>query len=145
MNQLFNNLLNIIHNSITFIITIGPFLPAKYLIYYLFIGPTLYFHWLYNDNKCMITELEFKTDNNFFNNFTEYIFYKTKRTFSNYNKFNINFKSFESYYKAMIYYIIILWIVAFIRALVYYRKNISSFWSTIKKSLVRRLINDSYK
>jgi hypothetical protein len=145
MNKILYKLLFIIHASLFFIFTIGPFLPGKYLIYYLFIWPGIYIHWRFNDNMCMLTELEFNTNNYFFNNINEYIHYYTSRYFRVLSKFNINFSNVESYNKLMGYYNTILWIIVFIKALVYYRNGIVKGWKGVKKTFINRFICDTCK
>ena len=145
MNEILHKLLFFIHGFLFIVFSIGPFLPGKYLIYYLFLWPAVYIHWHFNDNTCMITDLEFKTSNKFFNNIDEYIFHYTSNVFSSFNKFNINFSNFDSYYKAIYDYYSILWIIVFIRALVYYRNDIVKGWKGIKKTFIHRFICDTCK
>jgi hypothetical protein len=145
MNEILYKLLFFIHAFSVIVYSIGPFLPGKYLIYYLFIWPAVYIHWRFNDNMCMLTELEFKTSNKFFNNIHEYIFDNTSNTFSYLKKININFLNFDSYYNTLNYYNSILWVIGFIRALIYYWKDIAKDWVFIKKHFVSRVICDTCK
>ena len=123
----------------------GIFLPAKYLIYYLFLWPFIYLHWHFNDNQCMLSELEYKLDDNFLSNVKEMDTYIYRSILDLFKNFGIYFDNIDNFVILSYNICMILWVISFIRCLVYYRKNISSFWSTIKKPLVRRLINDSYK
>ena len=145
MNETLHKLLFFIHILLSVIFIIGPFLPNKYLIYYLFLWPSVYIHWHFNDNNCMLTELEFKSNNKFFNNINEYIFYYSSITLKIFNKFNINFSNFDSYYKALNYINTILWVVVFIRALIYYRKDILNDWRAVKKDIIVRFLCDTLK
>jgi hypothetical protein len=145
MNEVLHKLLFIIHGFLFIIFTIGPFLPGKYLLYYLFLWPAVYIHWRFNDNMCMLTELEFKTNNKFFNNIHEYIFDYTSNTLTLFNKFNISFSNFDSYYNTINNYYTIVWVISFIRALLYYRNDIVKAWSAIKKTFFRRFICDACK
>jgi hypothetical protein len=145
MNETLHKLLFFIHAFLFIVFSIGPFLSGKYLIYYLFLWPGTRIHWSFNDNMCMLTELEFKTNNNFFNNINEYIFHYTSNTLKTLNKFNINFQNFDSYNETIFSYYNILWIIVFIRALIYYRKDIAKDWVSIKKHVVYRFICDTCK
>jgi hypothetical protein len=49
---------NLIHYSIVAFITLGAFLPKKYLFYFIFAWPLMILHWKTNNDKCFITELE---------------------------------------------------------------------------------------
>jgi len=138
-----SKILKYIHILVNVIIFFGIFLPAKYLIYYLFLCPFIYLHWQFNDNQCMLSELEYKLDDNFSSNIKEMNNYNYRSIKDLFKIFGIYFDNIDHF--LLIKICMILWVIAFIRYLVYYRKNISKFWSTIKKPLVRRLINDSYK
>ena len=145
MNEILSRLLYILHISLFFIITIGPFLPGKYLIYYLFFWPGMYIHWQLNDGMCMLTDIEFKISNYFFNNINDYIFYSFNKYSTILRKFNIIFSNIDYYNKIMKQYNNILWIIVFIRALIYYRNDIVKDWVSIKKHIVSRFICDTYK
>ena len=140
-----SKILRYIHILVCVIIFFGIFLPAKYLIYYLFLGLFMYLHWHFNDNQCMLSELEYKLDDKFLSNIKEMNKYKYRSILDLFKNFGIYFDNIDNFIKLLTKSGMILWVIGFIRYLVYYRKNISNFWSTIKKSLVRRLINDSYK
>jgi len=47
---------NLIHYSIAAFMTLGSFLPKKYLVYFIFVWPITVLHWKTNNNKCFITE-----------------------------------------------------------------------------------------
>ena len=115
------------------------------MIYYLFLWPAVHSHWGFNDNMCMLTELEFKTNNNFFNTINEYIFHYTGNILKTFNKININFQNFDSYNYTLFSYYTILWIIVFIRALIYYRNDIVKGWKGIKKTFIHRFICDTCK
>ena len=70
MNNLLQKLLVLLHLFLLVLFFIGPFLPGKYLIYYLFLWPFTYIHWHFNNNQCILTDLEFKTSGEFFNDIT---------------------------------------------------------------------------
>ena len=79
----------IFHLLLVLIFIIGPFLPGKYLIYYLFLWPIVYIHWHFNDGMCMLTELEYNSDTDFFSNINEYSFFSKDSIFSALRKINI--------------------------------------------------------
>jgi len=49
---------NLIHYFVVVFITLGAFLPKRYLFYFIFAWPLLYLHWKTNNNKCILTEIE---------------------------------------------------------------------------------------
>jgi len=65
-----------VHLSLVLIFIIGPFLPGKYLLYYLFLWPLVYIHWYFNDDRCMLTELEYNNDTDFFSSIRAIIYYR---------------------------------------------------------------------
>jgi hypothetical protein len=54
------NLLVFIHTLIVFFLSWGFLLPKKYLIYHLFAWPIVWLHWQLNNQRCILTEWEFK-------------------------------------------------------------------------------------
>ena len=46
------------HKILVYFIAFGCFLPVKYLPYHLAIWPIVYIHWKFNNNKCVLTQLE---------------------------------------------------------------------------------------
>lgn len=139
-------ILFLFHVSLFFIVTIGPFLPCKYLIYYLFLWPAIYFHWYFNDNNCMLTEIEYKTDINHHNGIEQYRFYSLSNLISVlYKKFNIYISDIDSLDKWTYYYSSILWTIGFIRLLIYYRKDIKKWWILHKTQFTIRFLCDTLK
>jgi len=53
-------LIHITHRIIVYITLFGFILPKKYLKYHLFMWPIILLHWLTNNNRCILTELEEK-------------------------------------------------------------------------------------
>ena len=51
---------HIIHRIIVYITLFGFILPKKYLKYHLFMWPTILLHWVTNNNRCFLTDLEIK-------------------------------------------------------------------------------------
>jgi hypothetical protein len=135
------------HFVLLFILIFGVFLHPKYLIYYLFLWPAIYIHWYFNDNKCMLTELESNFDDKHvnLNNHEEVRHYKYIEIFEGLKKFNIYFDSIDSFTSYLYDIIMVCWFFGLIRLLNYYKKNIYYTWVAIKKPLSMRLVNDRYK
>ena len=140
-------LVKITHYLLLFVLIFGIFLPPKYLIYYLFLWPAVYFSWQFNNNRCMLTELESQFDPRHLNlnEHEEVRHYKYIEIFENLKKIDIYFDNIESFNSYVYNIIMIVWVVGVIRLINYYKKDISYVWSTIKKPLTRRILNDRYK
>lgn len=125
----------------------GVFISSKYLIYYLFLLPAMFLHWYYNDNRCMLTDLESQVDNNHFNinNHEEVRYYQFQNIFKILKKFRINFYNGDVFISTLLNISIVCWIIGFIRFIIYYRKNILNFLAGIKTPLGKRVIDDKYK
>ena len=132
-----------VHLLLLLIFIIGPFLPGKYLLYYLFLWPLVYIHWYFNDDRCMLTELEYNIDTDFFSSLNEYSFFSKDSIFSALRKINIFFNSEHSFNTSLDKIRTILWIIAFIRAVIYYRKDIVKSFSNIRKHFIFRFLCDS--
>lgn len=50
----------ILHKLLVYFMFFGCFLPAKYLPFHLVAWPLVYLHWIMNNNKCALTQLELK-------------------------------------------------------------------------------------
>jgi len=145
MNSVLSTFLGIFHVFLYFIMVFGIFIPDKYLIYYLFLMPGMFFQWRFNDKQCILTEIEFKVSNNHHNNIDEMLIYDKTKVVNIIKKFNIFFDNYDTFHNYMCYSAFILWIFAFIRALIYYRKDIAKDWKSIKTPFMKQFINDKYK
>ena len=137
-----------IHIFIILALIFGFFIHDKYLIYYLIIWPAIYIHWLFNDDRCMLTEIEYILNDNHYNNIDEYRYNQYNRFLKQLKKYNIYFDNVDNIddYTTKIYTIAsILWVIGFFRLLIFYRKNISNFWKCIYKTCVKRFICDTCK
>jgi hypothetical protein len=134
-----------VHLSLVLIFIIGPFLPGKYLLYYLLLWPLIYIHWYFNDDRCMLTELEYSIDTDFFGSLNEYSFFSKDSIFSALRKINIFFNNEHSFNISLDKIRTTLWIIAFIRAVIYYRKDIVKWFSKIRKHFIFRFLCDSCK
>jgi hypothetical protein len=56
--------LKVMHLILGTFLVWGAFISKKYLIYFLFLLPVIYLHWLTNNNNCVLTELELCLDSN---------------------------------------------------------------------------------
>ena len=142
-----SKLVKIIHYIVTFTLIFGIFLPNKYLIYYIFLWPAVYAHWFFNDNKCMLTELELHFNQKFINiNIDEEVnHHKHIENLEGLKKFNIYFDNIDSFTSYFYNIVVVCWVIGFIRLVVYYRKNILNFLSIIIPPLSKRVIYDKYK
>ena len=57
---MFSLFVHVFHRVIVYITIFGFLLPKKYLLYHLLLFPIMLVHWILNDNKCILTELEVK-------------------------------------------------------------------------------------
>jgi hypothetical protein len=142
MIEFLQKIITALHVSLFIVFTIGPFLPGKYLIYYLFLWPAIYVHWYFNDDNCMLTEIEYNIDRQHYNGINEYMFHSKSGFFSILNKLNIFFPNFDSFNNWLNYYRSVLWIVAFIRALIFYRKGIAKGLKETKKYFTSQFVYD---
>jgi len=107
--------------------------------------PAIYIHWYFNDNKCMLTEIDYSLDKKNYNGINEYIYHSKSSFFSILNKLNIFFPDYDSFNNWLNYYRSILWIIVFIRAVIYYKKDIAKGWIETRKHFVARFVCDSCK
>jgi hypothetical protein len=56
-------ILYFIHKLIVVILLFGFLLSPNYLIYYILLWPFMLLHWITNDNKCILYELEDRLNN----------------------------------------------------------------------------------
>ena len=133
----------------TYMLTLifGVLLPSKYIIYYLCLLPALYLHWYFNDNKCMLSELEsyFDNENSNINNQDEVRHYQLETIFKMLKKINIYFYHGDLFISQVLNVSMVCWIIGFIRLIVYYRKNILNILSVFTGPLSKRFIHDKYK
>ena len=78
IENVLNKIVRFSHLLLLFVLIFGVFLPSKYLIYFLFLLPAIYIHWYFNDNKCMLTELESRFDQKHVNLNNDYEVYHYK-------------------------------------------------------------------
>lgn len=57
-------IVHILHRILVYFNLFGFLLPKKYLIYHLFLWPIILIHWLTNNNKCFLTQLEIQLSGN---------------------------------------------------------------------------------
>jgi hypothetical protein len=56
----------LIHKIIVFFMISGFLIPKKYLFFYVIMWPSVYLSWQLNNNKCILTQIEYYLDNNKF-------------------------------------------------------------------------------
>jgi hypothetical protein len=56
----------LIHKIIVFFMIFGFLIPKKYLLFFIIMWPSVYLSWQLNNNKCVLTEIEYYIDNNNF-------------------------------------------------------------------------------
>jgi hypothetical protein len=146
-NTILSKLVRVFHYLYMGILIFGIFLPSKYLIYYLWLLPGIFLHWYFNDNKCMLAEIESQIDNNNLNinNHEEVRYYQIKNIFKVLKKFNIYLYHGDLFISTLLNISIVCWIIGFIRFIIYYRKNILNIWEVIRHPLGKRVIHDKYK
>jgi hypothetical protein len=90
-DTILSKLVKFFHYAYMLTLIFGIFLPSKYLIYFLCLLPAIYIHWYFNNNKCMLAELESSLDNNYFNvnNHEEVRYYQINNIFNTLKKMNI--------------------------------------------------------
>lgn len=63
MRKIIKIMLISIHKLLVYFMFFGVFLPERLLIYFLITWPLIYLHWQLNNNRCILTELEYFIDN----------------------------------------------------------------------------------
>ena len=106
IENVMNKIVRFSHLLLLFVLIFGVFLPGKYLIYFLFLLPAIYIHWYFNDNKCMLTELESHFDQKHvnLNNDDEVYHYKYINVLEMLKKINIYFCNVFNYVHLNNYY-----------------------------------------
>ena len=108
-------LLVFLHVFILFFMIFGFLLPSKYLIIYVLFWPLIYLHWQLNNNNCYLTELEYKLENKPLPSSREHNYPFVKGVLN-----NIGIKMNDAnIHKLVIYGITFLWLIGFIRFLLY--------------------------
>ena len=116
MNYFIGNIIEFVHTIFVLVMSYGFILPSPYLKYYLILLPLTFFHWYINNNKCILSELEYK-----FKGYKKKIISK-KNNYpfikKMYSKFNIHLSN-EQIHHFIIMKIIIFWLIGFTRYLKY--------------------------
>ena len=146
-DTILSKLVRFFHYAYMLTLIFGIFLPSKYLIYYLFLLPAIYIHWYFNNNQCMLAELESSLDNNYLNinNHEEVRYYQINNIFKTLKKINIYLYDGNLFISTLLNISIVCWVIGFIRFIIYYRKNILNTWKVVKNPFGKRIIDDKYK
>ena len=62
MKEILKTILVFIHKLIVYFMAFGFLLPHGFLLYFLLTWPLVYLHWQFNNNRCVLTELEYYLD-----------------------------------------------------------------------------------
>lgn len=62
MRKFLKKVVYLIHKLFVYFLIFGAFLPEKYLFYYIIAWPITYIHWQINNNRCILTQLEYALD-----------------------------------------------------------------------------------
>lgn len=113
MRKLLKMLLNLIHKLLVYFMVFGVLLPEKYIFYFVITWPCIYLHWQLNNNRCILTELEYYLDNKPYpptvDKDHDYPFIKSAL-----KDFGVSADDIEIHYGIM-YGFTILWIIGMIR------------------------------
>jgi hypothetical protein len=137
--------ITIIHYIFLIIFILSIFIPDKYLIYIIFLRPLTMIHWDFNNNQCFLTEVAYNYDDNYYPGISLFKYEKYKNFVKQLYNYNIYFDNYDSMTSIINNIFNICWLIVFIRALIYYRKDIVKDWLSIKKHIVSRFVCDSCK
>jgi hypothetical protein len=120
MRKFIKIIINIIHKLLVYFMFFGVLLPEKYLLYFVITWPFIYIHWQLNNNRCILTELEYYLDNKPYpptiDKDHDYPFMKSVL-----GDFGISMDDENIHYGVM-YGLTILWIIGMIRYFKLYKK-----------------------
>ena len=63
IRKILKKVVYLIHKLFVYFLILGAFLPEKYLFYYIISWPITYIHWQFNEQRCILTQLEYFMDN----------------------------------------------------------------------------------
>jgi len=63
MKKFLKKVVYLIHKLFVYFLVFGAFLPEKYLFLHIIAWPLTYIHWQFNEQRCILTELEYLIDN----------------------------------------------------------------------------------
>ena len=106
-------LIHIFHRVFTYFTLFGFLLPKKYLIYHLLCFPGILIHWMTNNNKCILTELEIQLSGKSWSEYESEYSIKLLKSFGINVKKDKNTKDFIT--KLYITSYTISWLISLIR------------------------------
>lgn len=119
IRQLLKKIVIFTHILVALFMAIGFLFPSNFLFYFLFLWPGIYLQWQINNNRCILTDLEYYLDGKTPPPGNNYEFPFIKKQLAN---LNIQLKNDMQIYYFLIYGLTVFWIIGFIRYM-YNRKN----------------------
>lgn len=118
MKIFFGNFIELIHEIFVIVMIYGFILPKPFLKYYLFLWPLTWLHWQFNNDKCFLTQMEYrfkgiKEESPISSKDHNYPFMRKL-----YSKFNINLSD-DQIHTFIIMKINIFWLIGVMRYLKY--------------------------
>ena len=118
IRQILKNIVIFIHILVSIFMVIGFLFPTKFLFYFLFLWPAVYLHWQINDNRCILSDLEYYIDGKTPPPGNNYEFPNTQKKLA---ELGIKLQHMDIYYFFM-YGLSTFWIIGLIRYM-YNRNN----------------------
>ncbi len=117
LKKILKTIIIIIHNLIVYFMAFGVLMPDGLLSLFIITWPSVYLHWQFNNNRCILTELEYYLDNKPYpptvDDDHDYVYIKKMLT-------DLNIKlSNNSIHYSILYGFTIFWIVGCIRYIKY--------------------------
>jgi hypothetical protein len=119
IKQILKKILVFIHILVSLFLAFGFIMPEPFLFYFLFTWPAIYLHWQINDNRCILTDLEYYLDGKEQAPKNNYEFPFVKKQLA---KINIKPTNDMQIYYFFIYGMTTFWIIGLIRYM-YSRKE----------------------
>lgn len=121
--KIFLREIQIIHKIIVYFMLFGFLLPINFVYIHSITWPIVYLHWKFNNDKCILTEMEYKLKNIEYNHIPktseDHDFPFMRKLFSELG-INLNNQQID---KFIIKYLTIVWIISIIIIIIHHRKN----------------------
>ncbi len=116
IRQLLKKIVIFVHILVALFMVVGFLFPSNFLFYFLLVWPTVYFQWQINENRCILTDLEYYLDGKTPPPGNNYEFPFVKKQLAN---LNIQIKNDMQIYYFFIYLLTVFWIIGFIRYIIF--------------------------